>query len=242
MAKIAIDLHMHSILSPCGDEDMTPNNIVNMAVIKGLDYIAVTDHNSALNLPAITAVAKRTGLCVLPGLEITTLEEAHVLAYFNTVEKAMLMGEFVDQYLLDIPNRPDFWGHQYILDEEDEIIGEHQQSLLAPSTLSVNKLYEKTLELEGVLVPAHVDKTSYSLIQSLGFIPDNLGIKTLEISKKNTFSYALQKFPQIKKYQLIHASDAHYLEDIAEREYFINLLDMKRATIIDYLKKKDNFL
>lgn len=241
MDKVAIDLHIHSVLSPCGEEEMTPNNIVNMALIKELDFIAVTDHNSAKNLPAVLAVAKELvkemekGLCILPGIEVTTKEEAHILAYLPTLEAAMELDQIIYERLPDVKNEKELFGPQYIMDEHDNIIGEVDKLLISATNISVDELWQIVHKLGGVIVPAHIDRKSYSLIASLGFIPLELDIKTCEISKKESFDHVRKSFRFFKDYQFIHGSDAHQLEDMAEREYFLELPDMQRQTLIDYL-------
>lgn len=241
MDKVAIDLHIHSALSPCGEEEMTPNNIVNMALIKELDFIAVTDHNSAKNLPAVLAVAKELakelekGLCILPGIEVTTKEEAHILAYLPTLEAAMELDQIIYDRLPNVMNEKELFGPQYIMDEQDNIIGEVDKLLISATNIGVDELWQIVHDLGGVIVPAHIDRKSYSLIASLGFIPLELNIKTCEISKKESFENVLKNFRFFKNYQFIHGSDAHQLEDMAEREYFLELPDMQRQTLIDYL-------
>lgn len=241
MEKVAIDLHIHSLLSPCGQAEMTPNNIVNMALIKELDFIAVTDHNSAKNLPAIMAVAKELaketeiGLCILPGIEVTTKEEAHILAYLPTLEAAMALDEIIYQHLPDVSNQKEIFGPQVIMDEHDQIIGEVDKLLISATDIGVEKLWQIVNDLGGILVPAHIDRTSYSIIASLGFIPLELDVKTCEVSKNQSFEKVLANFRFFKDYQFIHGSDAHQLEDIAERQYFLELADMRRQTLIDYL-------
>lgn len=241
MEKVAIDLHIHSALSPCGEAEMTPNNIVNMALIKELDFIAVTDHNTAKNLPAIMAVAKElaketgTGLCILPGIEVTTKEEAHVLAYLPTLEAAMKLDAIVYDHLPDVKNEKALFGPQTIMDAEDNIIGEVDKLLISATDIGVDQLWDLVHDLGGVLVPAHIDRKSYSLIASLGFIPLELAVKTCEVSKKETFENVQKNFRFFKDYQFIHGSDAHQLEDIAEREYFLELPDMQRQSLINYL-------
>lgn len=133
----AVDLHIHSCLSPCGDEDMTPNNIVNMALLKGLDFIAVTDHNSALNLPAVESLARKAGLGFLPGIEVNTKEEIHVLAYLPDVERALVLDEWIMKHLPPTPNREDFFGEQRILNEEDECVGKLDRLLIHATDLSL---------------------------------------------------------------------------------------------------------
>ncbi|WP_242834720.1 histidinol-phosphatase [Acetobacterium malicum] len=220
---------------------MTPNNIVNMALIKELDFIAVTDHNSARNLPAVMAVAKELaketekGICILPGIEVTTREEAHILAYLPTLEAALKLDAIIYQHLPDVMNEKALFGPQYIMDENDQIIGEVDKLLISATDISVEKLWEIVTDLGGILVPAHIDRKSYSILASLGFIPLDLDIKTCEVSKKETFDNVLKNFRFFKDYQFIHGSDAHQLEDMAEREYFLELPDMQRQTLIGYL-------
>lgn len=232
----AIDLHIHSVLSPCGGEDMTPNNIVNMAVIKELDYIAVTDHNTAKNLPAVMEAAKGIGLCVLPGIEVTTKEEAHILAYFDDLDKVMALDALLYEHLPDIKNRRDFFGPQWIMDAEDEIVGEVDKLLISATDFSVNDLAEKVADLGGVIVPAHIDRKTYSIVASLGFVPPELPVGTVEISKMMDFETVRKGFRFFKNYQMIHGSDAHQLEDIAEREYFIELEDLRKTTLLNSLR------
>jgi PHP family Zn ribbon phosphoesterase len=237
MEKVAIDLHIHSALSPCGEEEMTPNNIVNMAKLKELDYIAVTDHNTSKNVPAIIKVAEAIGegLCVLPGIEVTTKEEAHILAYFPTLEGVMALDEILYEHLPNIMNKKKYFGPQYIMDENDRIIGEVDKLLISATDISINALWEIVNQLGGVIVPAHIDRKSYSIIASLGFIPPELEIKTCEVSKQEAINGIENKFKFLKKYQFIHGSDAHQLEDMAEREYFLELNDLQKMTLIKFL-------
>ncbi|MEG1693997.1 MAG: PHP domain-containing protein [Eubacterium sp.] len=235
MSEIAIDLHMHSVLSPCGEEEMTPNNIVNMALIKEIDYIALTDHNTAKNIPAVLEVAKGEGLCVLPGIEVTTKEEAHVLAYFETLEKVMELDEILYEHLPNIMNQKDLFGPQYVMNAEDEVIDEVDKLLISATDIGITELSKIVKTIGGIIVPAHIDRKSYSIMVSLGFVPPDLPIKTLEVSKMMDFDTAKKKFRFFKEYQLIHGSDAHQLEDMAEREYFIDLPDLRKRTLLEHL-------
>lgn len=240
MKKIAVDLHIHSALSPCGEAEMTPNNIVNMAIIKGLDYIAVTDHNSAKNLPAIMKVAAAAGdgISVLPGIEVTTKEEAHILAYFDNLEAAMALDEILYQRLPATLNQKEIFGPQLILNEDDDIIGEVDKLLISATDIGIDELEEIVKELKGVMVPAHVDRSTYSLVASLGFVPVNLDIHTCEVSKGQTIENIKRKKWFLKDYAFIQSSDAHQLEDIAEREYFVEIDDMQKKTLLNYLAGK----
>lgn len=232
------DLHIHSALSPCGDDDMTPNNIINMAIIKGLDIIAVTDHNSTNNLPAIHEVAKRSGIMLIPGLEVQTREEVHMLCYFRNLDSAKAFGSIVYDSLPPIKNNPDIFGNQYIFDGSDNITGSIEKLLLSSSDFSIAELIELVERFDGACIPAHVDRASYSIISNLGFIPESLNIKTVELSYAMTLSSFVSKFPYIKDMNIIKSSDAHYLQDISERENSLPMDELTMSKIFDYLKGK----
>ena len=231
--KLYYDLHIHSALSPCGDNDMTPNNIVNMAIIKGLGVIAVTDHNSAGNVRAVTNVAK-DNILVIPGMEVTTSEEVHVLCYFPCVEAAEDMGELVYDSLPRIKNKSDIFGNQYYMDENDEIKREEERLLISATSLSIYKVREEAIKRGGVMIPAHVDKSSYSVHSNLGFMPPDLDINSIEITRQNIEN--MRKTYQ--GYNLFINSDAHYLEDISEAERALDILDKKPE---EFIKNLSNF-
>lgn len=233
---IYYDLHIHSALSPCGDDDMTPCNIINMAIIKGLDVLAVTDHNSAFNLPAIYEAAREKGIMLIFGLEVQTKEEVHMLCYFKALQEALKFGEKIYESLPQTSNDPNLFGHQYILDSKDNITGEVGKLLLSSSSYSLNQLSKLVRQYNGVMIPAHIDRTSYSIISNLGFIPDDLGIRTVEISKNENIDTATSKFPYLKSMNILRSSDAHYLGDISERENCMGIDEITMGGIFSQLK------
>lgn len=233
--EFAVDFHIHSALSPCGDEDMTPGNIVNMALLKGLDIIAVTDHNSCSNLPAVMEAAKENGLMVIPGMEVQTKEEVHIVCLFKRMEGAMKFAEIVYNSLPDIKNNEEVFGRQLILNAKDEIVGKEERLLLSSAALSVNDVFVLVRGLGGICIPAHVDRPGFSIITNLGFIPPNLKVKTIEISKRLTPEAAFKKYPFLNKFNYIVSSDAHYLQDINEREFFIELDCLSVSELFDKL-------
>lgn len=226
------DLHIHSALSPCGDEDMTPNNIVNMALLKGLNVIAVTDHNSCGNVRAVQKVAGDS-LVVIPGMEIETEEEVHVLAYFPTVEQAENMEKEIIKSVPPIKNKADIFGRQLYLDENDEIIGEEERLLVMASGLSIEQVFERVRYHGGIPVLAHIDRSSYSVISNLGFIPENIEVSALEITEKKRAELE-EKY---KKFVVLTSSDAHYLGDISEPMYYFDIFN---KTIEEFLDKLTN--
>jgi len=230
------DLHIHSCLSPCGDGDMTPNNIVGMAKLKGLDIIAVCDHNSAMNLSAIAQCAAENDLLLIPGIEVETSEEIHALCYFPSVDQALAFGEMLQSHLPGIPNNVDIFGCQHIMDSNDQIIGEQETLLITATDISIDELPALCREYGGVMVPAHVDKQANSIISNLGFIPEDLPINCIELSKNDTdFAFARAKGLH-KQYTLLQSSDAHYLGDIAERTHFVHLAQKNVGAVLDFLQ------
>lgn len=221
--KIYTDFHIHTALSPCGDNDMTPNNIVNMALIKGLDAIAITDHNSCENVQVCAEVGKRKGLLVIPGMELQTREDVHAICLFKTVEKALAFQNYIYKRLPQISNNEKVFGEQLVFDAEDNVIRHNYRLLLTSADISFDDAYKIASEYDGKMFPAHIDRDSYSIITSLGFIPDYLGIKVVELYNPNNVYELFNKEILYKGYKHIHSSDAHYLEDILERVNYIEI-------------------
>ena len=213
MIELFSDLHIHSCLSPCANDDMTPANICGMAVLKGLQMIAVTDHNSARNLPAVKACCDAYGLLMIPGMEITTREEVHLLGYFETVEQALDFSEFLRPHMPPKKNKPQFFGNQYVMDEDDNIIAEEDELLIGASDLRLAELTRIIRERGGVPVPAHINRGSNGLLINLGMMPDELGFTAVEVWRALPCAHT----PQAGKV-ILHSSDAHNLGDILEPE------------------------
>ena len=180
--ELSYDLHIHSCLSPCGDDDMTPGNIVGMAAIKGLDVIAVTDHNSCRNCLAVLKLAEQYGVLAIPGMELTTAEEVHAVCLFSELSAAMEFDRFVYEKLMKFPNREEIFGKQQIMNEEDICIGTEPNLLINSTELSFDELWDiVTGQYGGVMIPAHIDKNANSLISNLGFVPPESQFRTAEL-------------------------------------------------------------
>lgn len=216
--KCAVDLHIHSCLSPCGDELMTPNNIVNMAKLKGLDMIAIADHNTARHLPAFEKVAQRVGVALLPAMELCAREEVHILSYFRTVAEALAFSDEVYRHLPPFKNRPELFGRQMELDENDDFVREEERLLISALDLSVDALAEKISAAGGLAVPAHINRGANGILQALGFIPADVKFSAYEVVKGMALSE--KAIPELKT---LHSSDAHYLENILEREVYLEM-------------------
>lgn len=224
--KIYYDLHIHTALSPCADDDMTPNNIVNMAHIKGLNLIAITDHNSVKNCRACILAASELPLLVIPGMELQTKEDVHVLCYFRNIDDAEKFENQVDDYRIKLPNKPDRFGNQIIFNKLDEVVGEYPFALIASLDLSLNQVVDLVELLGGVTVPAHLDRPSNSLLSNLGFMPTDLKVRSIEISKRIEKNIFLNRNRRLEKYLLLQNSDAHNLVSISEQEEFWELKEM----------------
>ncbi len=217
------DLHIHSCLSPCGDDDMTVHNILGMAMVKGLELIALTDHNSCKNCPAILKAAEGAPLTVLPGMELCTSEEFHVVCLFPSLKPAMAFDEYVYSHLPKVNNNEAIFGKQQILDEQDQVIAVEPIMLAGASTISVEQLPGLMAQFGGFAFPSHIDKNSFSIVASLGLIPPELGFTCVEVFQPNTFFARPGARLITNGYRVITNSDAHYLGDIAEPERQLEL-------------------
>lgn len=216
--KWAYDFHIHTAASPCADESMTPNNIVNMCLLKGLDVIAVTDHQTVANCEAVIKVGKEKGLKVIAGMEIECMEEFHMIALFKNLQSAYEMESWLWKYIPHITNRPQIFGKQEKINSEDECVGEIERLLLVAAQVPAMDIAQKARALEALIYPAHIDRQSYSILSNLGQIPEDYGFKMLEVSKEASLEAYKKHYPNC---QIIKSSDAHYLEQISERVNYI---------------------
>jgi len=232
--KVYIDLHIHSSLSPCSSNEMTPNNIVNMSILKGLDIIAITDHNSVLNCSPIMEIGKEKGIVVIPGMEVETKEEVHVVCLFPSLNKALKVQEVIWPLLPPMTNRKDIFGEQLLFDTKDEIIESVDKLLLTAADIELEDVDNLVRSVGGVIIPAHIDRKSYSVLSNMGFIPKNLKLKYLELSKScNIDEFREQN--KLDNYKFIVSSDAHDLKDISEREMFLELQDKSIEALFNEL-------
>ena len=219
--KLFYDLHIHSDLSPCASREMTPNNIINMSIVKGLNVISLTDHNSTANLPALIEASHGSGLKVIPGIEVTSKEEVHLLCYFRELSRALKFGTIIYQSLPPIINMPEIFGEQNIYNSNDEIVGVLDKLLINATPFSIGDINNMVKESKGIMIPAHINKMSNSILSILGFIPKDLEVDFVEIYSKNPINKKM-----FEKYKILKNSDAHCLTDISEAVNFFDLNDM----------------
>lgn len=227
------DLHIHSCLSPCADDDMTPYNIAAMSYLKGLDMIALTDHNTARNCSATAKAAASFGLSFIPGIEITTSEEIHVVTLFPSIESAMKMDEIIYKGLAPVKNKPEIFGNQIAMDETDNILGSEERLLLNACSISLTELPALVHGMGGLCIPAHVMRSSGGIIPVLGSYPHDLSADAFEHDGDDMPSSALKNLTRLKN------SDAHRLTDILEQNTAIKL-PLKSADfggLFNYIKE-----
>lgn len=217
--KYYYDLHIHSALSPCGDDDMTPNNIINMSLINELDIIALSDHNTCKNVAAAAEVAQKAGILFLPGVEVETAEEIHVLCLFSDVKSAL---DFEKDVLIpalpNIPNDEQIFGKQLVMDQDDNVVDTEQRYLINATSIDIDNIGVLAQKYGGVAIPAHIDKSTKSIISMLGMVDKSMGFNTFELSKNAPDDYADTQFSlKGQGYSYIYDSDSHYLTDIFER-------------------------
>jgi PHP family Zn ribbon phosphoesterase len=234
---VKAEFHIHTAVSPCGDNDMTPNNIVNMARLKGLRAIAITDHNCIANARACIEVGNRVGLIVIPGMELQTREEVHVVCLFETLTQAEYFQSYVYENMPDLSNNEKIFGEQLIIDAMDNIIGKNKRLLLTSTNISLDDAFNKVNSLGGVFIPAHIDKSANGIIEQLGFIPDYLDIKTLEYRSINKVNNFIKTGVLKDRYRYIRSSDAHYLNDILEDENQIECDSLELGSILQKLNE-----
>jgi PHP family Zn ribbon phosphoesterase len=223
------DLHVHTVLSACAEAEMLPEFIMQRVEELRLELIAVTDHNSAENAAAILAAAEGTGITVLPGMEVQTREEVHLLCLFDTLEQVALWQEEVYAHLPPLKNREDVFGIQVVLNAEGDIVGHNDRLLLTSTSFSVEEVVQRVHSLNGLCIPAHVDRPAYSMIANLGFIPPDLEIAGVEISHLVSPKEARVRFPQLEHYSLVAGGDGHRLKEITGR----TTLKVAEATVAE---------
>jgi len=218
MKSYRADLHIHSVLSPCGDLDMSPGNIVDRAVQKGIEIIAVTDHNHTGHAKLTRKLGEAKGIWVVYGVELTTKEEVHCLAFFDTDEQLDQLQEAVNSHLPMINNDIAIFGHQVLVDEEEKILSEITHSLYPGLNLDISEAAQMVHQLGGMFVPAHVDRQMNGLYAQLGFFPEELEADAVEISWRTDTRSMMGRHPELSRYQIIRSSDAHFIEDIGRAE------------------------
>ncbi len=245
MTPYFYDLHIHSCLSPCADDDMTPNNIAGMAALKGLQILALTDHNSCKNCPAFFEACRRNGVIPIAGMELSTAEDIHLVCLFEELEQAMAFDEEIEKHLPPIKNRVDIFGNQIIMDGLDNEIGTESKLLISATDLWVQDALDLARRFGAHVHPAHVDRESNGIVSILGDIPLEYGFGCFEFHDKESVPSYRQRFLTIGEDSILVCSDAHQLWNINEAENQILLDDepysssLVRKRLFEYLRRFD---
>lgn len=223
MNKYYYDLHIHSCLSPCGDDDSTPNNIAGYATLCGLNIVALTDHNTCKNCPAFFEAAKRYGIIPVPGAEVTTAEDVHVVFLFETLESAMEFDAYLDTRRIRIKNKPNVFGHQYITDGDDNIVAEEEDLLINATDISLTETPQIAKRFSGICYPAHIDREANGVIAILGDFPRD-DFSCFELYNNDNAEEYIEKY-NLKNKKMVISSDAHYLQNMRDKENWLELDD-----------------
>lgn len=232
MAEYRYDFHIHSCLSPCGDNDMTPGNIVGMAALMGLDIIAITDHNTSKNAASVMAAGQEAGVLVIPGMELCTAEEAHIVCLFETLEGAMGFDSYIYKNMPHIANKAEIFGEQRMLSRSDELVGLEENLLLVSSFVGVDDVCALAKEYGGIALPAHVNRDSYSVIAALGSLPPEAGFAAFEATRDCDMEALFRTNPELEGLKAVRDSDSHCLETLAESEAHTISLPEKSARAV----------
>ena len=226
--RIKYDLHIHSALSPCADDNMTPSNIVGFAKLQGLDAVAIADHNAIANVKVAMDVGDAFDVVVVPAMELQTAEDIHVLCLFEKFED--LQSFYNSIHFADIQNRAEIFGEQLILDEDDNVLGKEQRMLLVASGVSVEEVVSLAKQHNGIAVAAHIDREENGMVAILGTVTEDFSV--VEISA--TATKQIQCYTTGRK--VITNSDAHTLEDIGVADGELEVTERSAKGILQALR------
>ncbi len=245
MKRYYYDLHIHSCLSPCADNDNTPQNIAGMASLSGYNILALTDHNTAKNCPAFFKACEAYGIVPVAGMEVTSSEDIHIVCLFEKLDDALAFDSFVSKKRFLIKNRPDIFGDQLIIDEFENVTGIDEHLLPNATSVSIEDINAIVGDFGGIAYPAHIDRPANGVIAILGTFPDNVGFSSFELRFKNNEEKYRSDFKLFDK-KLIVSSDAHTLSDIDDAENYFELdafdesPDSIRRALFEYLRTNDS--
>lgn len=232
--RLAFDLHMHSCLSPCGGEENTPADLAAMCALAGLQVVALTDHNTVGNCTGFCSAARRNGLLALPGMELCTREEVHVVCLFPDLDSAFAFDKYVRGKLLPIPNDPETFGPQTLMDDRDGVLGEETAFLAGAADIGVYNAAALASAYGGVAFPAHIDRPSFSLLGNLGFWDWGMGFPLAEVSLR--CPPELSERPDLKGVRLIQNCDAHYLSQVPDAHQYLEVPEVTPGAVLEWLR------
>jgi 3',5'-nucleoside bisphosphate phosphatase len=233
MKTLRAEFHIHTILSPCGEAEMIPPLIISTARDLGIELIAITDHNATANIAAVQKAAEGTPVTVLPGMELQTCEDVHALCLFDTLDQAAAFQSVVDAASPASENDPDLNGDQLVVDHTGALIRRENLFLRISTDLSLKDAFRSVTGLGGLFIPAHVDRSVFGMIPTLGFIPPDIPFEALEVSHQLSLEEAVVRYPELSRFPLIQSGDVHQLSSfLGVNELTIqecNLAEIRKA-------------
>lgn len=214
MRRFVADLHVHSLLSPCAAVEMTPRHLIKKAIEYGIDIVAITDHNSSYNVNAAIQAAKGTDIKIIPGMEVETQEEIHLVILFEKIEQLHEWQNTVNKHLPDIRNDEKRFGAQFVVDAEDNLLEICQQMLLTPVDMEVTEVVKQVKSLDGMVIASHIDRPSFSIVSQLGFVPNDLILDGMEITRYDNYKKIITEFSELRHLPVLTNSDAHNVMDL----------------------------
>ena len=240
LKKYNADLHIHTVLSPCADLEMTPIKIVNRAKEMDLQIIGITDHNSTLNAKLVKQLGQKEEILVLTGAEVTTREEVHCLAFFDKDEQLDEFQEYLEKHITKISNPEGHFGYQPVVDENDNIKELIPYFLTAALNMGIAEIQKKVHDLDGIFIPAHVDRPLFGIFGQLGFIPENLEFDALGITRNIDPNHARKHYVLEDNISLLYNSDAHFLQQIGTIYSKFNMEKLNFKEVKMALNQQDN--
>lgn len=232
MHSILADFHIHTLLSPCAEIEMTPHHIVMRAAEFGIGAVAITDHNASANALAAVKAGERYGVKVFPGMEVECLEEAHIVVLFDTLKQLNAWQQQVDGKMNGLANNAEKFGGQFVVDDDDNFIREEERLLLAPLRMTAAEVVREVERLGGMSIAAHIDRPSYSIVGQLGFIEPDFGFAAAEISAAGWRASKQSKLQRVAGYlPFVTDSDAHNIMDFVQGPK--NLIAVEELTIAE---------
>lgn len=232
MHSILADFHIHTLLSPCAEIEMTPHHIVMRAAEFGIGAVAITDHNASANALAAVKAGERYGVKVFPGMEVECLEEAHIVVLFDTLKQLNAWQQLVDGKMNGLLNNAEKFGGQFVVDDDDNFIREEERLLLAPLKMTAAEVVREAERLGGMSIAAHIDRPSYSIVGQLGFIEPDFGFAAAEISAAGWRASKQSKLQRVAGYlPFVTDSDAHNIMDFVQGPK--NLITVEELTVAE---------
>lgn len=215
LKRFEADLHIHTCLSPCGSLEMSPKAIIEQAKRKRLDVVGICDHNSCENVACARKLGEKEGLAVIGGIEVTSQEEVHILAFFDRDKDLFELADLIYESLPGL-NDERLYGQQIVVNENDEVVSFNKKLLIGATVLPLRQIIDRIHSLGGLAIAAHIDRESFSILGQLGFIPEDLDLDGLEVSPRLSLEKARLEFPEAMDFPLVIFSDAHTLEDVGK--------------------------